>query len=110
MQRTPKLGEDVHYHDHDGRTYAAKVTRVWGAYCANLTVFDDGSGRLGGHTVQMMSVSWATTYGFKGAWSYADDEPSSKPAAPPVPPAPKPAPQAAASAPAATTESEPAKS
>jgi hypothetical protein len=66
----PKLGLDVHYHDHHGRTFAAKITKVTSDYTVNLLAFDDGTGALGGPIVPYQDVPWATTYGYAGGWSF----------------------------------------
>src|SRR5690242_20713548 len=64
------LGEDVHYHDHQGGTHAAKVVKVIDDHYADLAVFDAAGG-----LVNYQSVPWATSYGYPGAWSRFEDSP-----------------------------------
>lgn len=75
MNQRPMLGEDVHYHDDQGRRFAAKVVKIWSDTTVNLYVFDDGSKVLGEAAHPVASVPWNRVYGHPFSWSFPHEEP-----------------------------------
>ena len=85
MDRTPKIGEPVVWHESDGTPVNAIVTAVWGPKCINVVVVSPDENKQDNYGRQIerrTSCSHKTLTGVHGFyWRFPDEE-----ATPYVPP------------------------
>lgn len=81
MERTPKVGEMVIFHDPKGTANSALVTAVWGPQCINLVYVSEDDARTDtyGRQIERQSscIHRSLSQAHGNYWRFAAEEPVS---------------------------------